>query len=84
MISSYEIVDFSIAAALEQHPDMALNAERADLLMKCCDAVDGILESGNYGLCGSVTENGDIVIELLDADSPECACSITINGVFLI
>ena len=67
--TSYDIVDFSIAAALEKRPDMKVNQEALEVLKTTCKMVDTVYEEGGCDIRTDVDKQGNAVIELINADT---------------
>lgn len=84
---TFQIADFSIAAAAEQRPCWTLDMNALRRLEQCCKALDYILESGDYEVRVAVPVDGDdagsCCVELVTTDSGKPICSTTVNRLFI-
>ena len=67
--SSYDIVDFSLAGALENNSGLVLNQEALDVVKTTCAMADRLIETGRYDLSTGITEEGGVRIALKDPDT---------------
>lgn len=85
--NTFQIVDFSVAGAMEQHKDFIVNGTALNLLKQCCAAADGLMDAHPYDLRTSMSDIGDdgvdCIIELLDPDSGAQVCSFTVYRLFI-
>ena len=84
---TFQIADFSIAAAAERRPGWTLDMNALRRLEQCCIALDHIQDSENYEVRVVVPVDGDEAgsfhVELVAMDSGMPICSITVNGLFI-
>ena len=79
---SFGIVDISIAAYLERHPEMTLSKRARDAIMNVCEKLDGKEFSTDYSLTTDVSESGDVVITLTDPENGDFRSHDIVYGAF--
>lgn len=81
--STYDIVDFSIAAALDRCPGKIVNVNAIHVLKDSCDAFDIVNRDGEYDLKTDVDKSGAAIVELLDPDTEEVVRRCRVDHVLV-
>lgn len=85
--NTFQIADFSVAAAAERHQGWTLDMKALHRLERCCKAIDDIYDDWKYEVRISIPDDGDnagdCCVELITADSVKPVCSMTVNGLFI-
>lgn len=85
--TTFQIANFSVAAAAEHHQGWTLDMDALRRLEHCCEAIDDIFDDGKYEVRISVPDDGDnagdCCVELVSVDSGTPVCGITVNGLFI-
>ena len=81
--SSYHLIDFTIAGALEQHPNWSVNKDRLANLKQRCAEIDDLYTTGNYRLTSDVDEDMRLTAILTDEESGFETYCLILSGFFV-